>query len=89
MFFFSDLKNFFSLKPKYIEPVFEYKPTPEPVPDEVLNKKCKECRITLSVPGSYYCDVCSAMNSAVQTPFFQLAHQEWEHENDHRRGMLG
>lgn len=62
----------------------KYEPTPEPVQEAPKNTKCHECNIELSVPGSYYCDVCSSMYLAVATPFFQLAHQEWEEENERR-----
>jgi hypothetical protein len=63
-------------------------------PTESKNEKCQECHISLSVPGSMYCDVCSAMSQSLnQTPYFGKIHIEWEEENQsrasHKRQIMG
>jgi hypothetical protein len=61
---------------------------------ESKNEKCQECHIPLSIPGSMYCDVCSAMRDSLnQTGYFNKVHLEWEEENQsrasHKRQIMG
>ena len=57
-----------------------------------FNTHCRECGITLAVPGCDYCQVCDAMIEAVQTPYMINEHLEWHQENQRRakqkRSML-